>query len=65
MVVTEAPEDNSMAEVSQYEWVSASTLAERLGVSTMTIYNNIKRGVYQYQTFRRGKMNGYLIKVQK
>jgi len=65
MADTEALEDNSMAEVSQYEWVSASTLAERLGVSTMTIYNKMKRGVYQYQTFRRGKMIGYLIKVQK
>lgn len=56
---------NSMTEANQYEWVSPSTLAERLGVSTMTIYNKMKRGFYEYQSFRRGKMIGYLIKVAK
>lgn len=52
-------------ETIQHEWVSVSTLAERLGVSTMTIYNKIKKGFYEYQTFKRGKMLGYLIKVLK
>ena len=47
----------------QYEWVSASTLAKRLGVSTTTIYGRIKKGVYKTQTFNRGKMSGYLIRV--
>lgn len=45
------------------EWVSASTLAKRFGVSTTTIYDRIKKGVYKTQVFKRGKMSGYLICV--
>lgn len=46
------------------EWVSASTLAKRLGVSQQTIYNYLKQGKYEYQTFDRGVMRGLLIKVK-
>ena len=60
-----AQQGHNMNEPNQYEWVSPSTLAERLGVSTRTIYNKMKRGFYEYQSFRRGKMIGYLIKVAK
>lgn len=43
------------------EWVSVSTLARQLGVSTQTIYNRIKSGVYVVHTYERGKMKGILI----
>lgn len=45
-----------------YEWVSASTLAQRLGCSTTTIYDRIKQGMYETQVFARQGMHGYLIK---
>lgn len=48
-----------------YELVSASTLAKRLGVSTTTIYNRIARGDYETKNFSRGTMNGVLIKTEK
>jgi transcriptional antiterminator len=52
----EAVEDN-------FEFVSISTLAKRLGVSGQTIRNRIKEGLYETLTFKRGGMNGTLIKV--
>lgn len=45
-----------------YEWVSASTLAQRLGCSTTTIYERIKQGMYETRVFARQGMHGYLIK---
>lgn len=42
-------------------WVSVSTLANKLGVSKQTIYNRIKDGIYECKTFQRGKMNGILV----
>lgn len=48
----------------QFEYVSVSTLAKRLGVSTQTIYHRIANGIYETQQFKRGKMNGWLIKVE-
>ena len=45
------------------EWVSVSTMAKRLGVSKQTVYNRIKKGWFDTQTFERGtKMIGILIK---
>lgn len=48
-----------------FEWVSASTVAERLGISTQMVYVRIKEGLYETQQFQRGKMNGWLIKMPK
>ena len=46
----------------EYEWISVSELALRIGKSKQTAYNLIKNGVYETKTFSRGKMNGYLVK---
>jgi transcriptional antiterminator len=48
-----------------FEYVSISTLAKRLGVSGQTIRNRIKEGFYETMCFKRGDMNGILIKVRK
>ena len=42
-------------------WVSVSEMAKMQGVSKQTIYNRIREGLYETQTFQRGKMNGILI----
>lgn len=47
------------------EWVSASELAKRLGVSTQTIYNRAKKHRYETMVFKRGVMNGILLRVPK
>ena len=47
------------------EWVSASELAELLNVSTQTIYNRVKKQMYETKKFKRGKMIGILIKRPK
>ena len=45
------------------EWVSVSTMAKRLNVSKQTIYNRIRKGDFETQTFERGtKMIGILVK---
>jgi prophage antirepressor-like protein len=44
------------------QWVSASDLARSLGVSTQTIYNRVKKGVYETKVFNRGAYKGILIK---
>lgn len=46
----------------EYEWISVSELALRIGKSKQTAYNLIEKGVYETKTFSRGKMNGYLVK---
>ena len=50
---------------NNYEWVSVSTLAKRLGLSMQMVYNKINAGLYETKTFERGNMKGYLIKVPK
>lgn len=45
------------------EWVSVSEMARLKGVSKQTIYNRVKEGLYETQTFQRGKMNGILIRL--
>lgn len=47
------------------EWISISTLAERLGVTKQTVYNRVKQGVYPTKEFKRGTMRGVLIQVAK
>lgn len=49
---------------SNFEYVSISTLAKRLGVSGQTIRNRIREGIYETILFKRGGMNGILIKVR-
>lgn len=49
----------------EVEWVSVSELAELLNVSTQTIYNRVKRQMYEAKKFKRGKMIGVLIKKPK
>lgn len=44
-------------------WISVSTLALRLGVSTQTIYNRIKSGKYKAHRFNRGKLSGVLVDI--
>ena len=50
------------AAVSNNEWVSVSELAKHLKVSHQTIYNRIRKGVYETKTFHRGVYKGFLIK---
>ena len=50
------------AAVSNNEWVSVSELAKHLNVSHQTIYNRIRKGVYETKTFSRGVYKGFLIK---
>lgn len=47
------------------EWISVSELARRKNCSTTKIYNDIRGGMYEVQKFYRGKMAGYVIKVNK
>lgn len=47
------------------EWISISTLAERLGVTKQTIYNHVKQGMYPTKEFKRGTMRGVLVQVAK
>lgn len=48
-----------------YEWITASELAKREGITSQQIYNRIKQGQYETMSFQRGKMQGHLIKVIK
>lgn len=50
---------------NNFEWVSASTLAKRLGISTQMVYVRIKEGMYETQEFQRGSMRGILVKAPK
>ena len=54
-----------MEEINNYEWVSVSTCAKMFGVSDQTIRNRIREGFYETLNFKRGKLNGILIKVKK
>lgn len=47
---------------SNNEWISVSELAKHLNTSKQTIYNRIRKGVYETQSFQRGAYKGFLIK---
>lgn len=49
----------------QYEMLSVSDVARRQNVSTQTIYNQIKSGLWETQEFQRGKYRGVLVKYPK
>ena len=44
------------------EWISASEFAKRKKVSTQTIYNRVRAGVYESREFKRGVYKGIIIK---
>ena len=44
------------------EWISVSELAKHLNTSKQTIYNRIRKGMYETQSFQRGAYKGFLIK---
>ena len=46
----------------QFEMLSVSTVAKRLGKSSQTIYNQIKAGMWETQEYQRGKYRGLLVK---
>lgn len=52
-------------ENQEYEWISVSCLAQRIGKSTQTIYNMIKDGLLETMNFERGTKKGMLIKYPK
>lgn len=45
------------------KYMSVSEYAERVGKTSQTIRNWIKRGRLETVTFRRGRMNGILVKA--
>lgn len=49
-----------MANNEDYEWVSVSTMAKRLGCSTQNVYHKIKCGLIPTKEFERGSMKGVL-----
>jgi transposase len=49
-------------ENNDYEWLSVSDVAKRIGKSKQTIYNWCANGKCKFKTFNRGKMIGILIR---
>lgn len=49
---------------SNCEWISVSTLASLRGCSKQTIYNKIKKGEFETKRFKRGIMDGILVKYE-
>ena len=45
------------------EWIGISEYAKRVGKSKQTVYNWVRSGKVESKTFRRGTMQGILIKV--
>lgn len=52
----------SEMENNDYEWLSVSDVAKRIGKSKQTIYNWCANGKCKFKTFNRGKMIGILIR---
>ena len=48
-----------------FEWLSVSEVAKLEDVSTTTIYNRIKDGIYETMEFERGAYKGILVKYAK
>ena len=49
----------------EYELLSVSTVAKRIGKTPQTVYNQIKAGVWETQEYQRGKYRGILVKFPK
>jgi len=52
-------------EDANFEWISPSTFAKRLGISTQMVYVRIKEGIYEARQYERGSMNGWLVKAPR
>ena len=48
-----------------YEWISVSELAKRIGKTNQTAYNQVKAGIWESLTFKRGSMVGILVAYPK
>ena len=48
-----------------YEWISVSELAKRIGKTPQTAYNQVKAGLWESCTFKRGSMVGILVAYPK
>ena len=46
----------------QYEMLSVSDVAKKLGVTSQTVYNQIKAGMWETQEFKRGQYKRILVK---
>ena len=49
----------------EYEMLSVSSVAKRLGKTPQTIYNQIKAGMWATIEYKRGKYKGVLVKFPK
>ena len=49
----------------EYEMLSVSTVAKRLGKTPQTIYNQIKAGMWETLEYKRGKYKGVLVMFPK
>ena len=49
---------------SDFEWISPSEMAKRVGVSVQTIYNRVHNDEYETMRFARGEYCGILIKTK-
>ena len=54
-----------MVNDDEMEWVSMSELAKRIGCSVQTIRNKCHQGLYETMIFKRGRMNGILVKTRR
>lgn len=50
---------------NNYDWISVSEYAKRLGKSKQTVYNMVKANKLESKQFKRGSMIGLLIKCEK
>lgn len=50
---------------NDYDWVSVSEYAKRLGKSKQTVYNMVKVNKLESKSFKRGSMIGLLIKCER
>jgi excisionase family DNA binding protein len=55
---------NDMNE-KDYDWISVSEYAKRLGKSKQTVYNMVKANKLESKSFKRGSMIGLLIKCER
>lgn len=51
-----------MMDNGQYEMLSVSDVAKRVGKTPQTVYNQIKAGVWETVEYNRGKYRGLLVK---
>lgn len=43
-------------------WVTPSQYAEQHNISIQTVYNRIKQGIIECKAYKRGSMNGLIVK---